>query len=271
MGYVRRSASLAVVTVLALAASGSAAPGPQPLRGIPLVGKTGLRLLVASNPPYVLDVDSGRVTPVRGVPRSRHAVLWVRPTGSDALVMLDRNQPGRKLPAQEVYVVRRGTTTAKLLGTGWGVAPSADGRAIWISAYVGPGRCRLREVSLGGRQRRAGRPFPCGWLDPGGSLGLILHRGTRDELVNPNSLRTVLHAPQILAVAGERVLAEDRAKRLTLIDMATGKRLRLSWPSSIGGAGKHRRAAPTTPRSTRAAGCSRSGSRIPPIRAAARR
>jgi hypothetical protein len=45
----------------------------------------------------------------------------------------------------------------------------------------------------------------------------------------------VLHAPQILAVAGERVLAEDRAKRLTLIDMATGKRLRLSWPSSIGG------------------------------------
>ena len=164
MAGVRTSAFLAVVTMLALAAGGSAASGPQPLRGVPLLAKTALRLLVASNPPYVLDVDSGRLTPVTGIPRSRHAVVWVRPAGSDALVVLDRNQPGRKLPAQEIYVVRRGTTTAKLLGTGWGVAPSADGRAVWISAYVSARRCKLREVSLGGRQRRAGRLFPCGWL-----------------------------------------------------------------------------------------------------------
>jgi hypothetical protein len=235
VGYVRRSAFLAVVTMLCAGASGSAAPGPQPLHGVPLLGETGLRLLVASNPPYVLDVDSGRVTPVRGVPRSRHAVLWVRPAGSDALVMLDRIQPDRKLPRQEIYLVRHGTTRAKLLGTGWGVAPSADRHAVWISSYASSGSCTLREVSLDGRQRRAARPFRCGLLDPAGSLGLILRRRSRDELVDPNSLRTVLHAPQILAVAGERVLTEDRAKCLTLIDMATGKRLRLSWPSSIGG------------------------------------
>jgi hypothetical protein len=232
---VRRLAFLAVVTALALAGFGSAAPGPRPLRGVPLHGATGLRLLVAANPPYVLDVDNGRKTPVTDLRPSPHAVLWVRPAGRDALVVLDRLQPGRKLPTQEIYVVRHGTTTAKLLGTGWGVAPSADGQAVWISAYVNARHCKLREVSLGGRHRRAGRPFPCGWLDEGGSLGLILHRRTRYELVDPSSLRTLLHAPKILAVAGRRVLTEDKAKGLRLIDMATGKRSRLSWPSSIGG------------------------------------
>jgi hypothetical protein len=61
MARVRRSAFLAVATALVLAAD-LAAASPQPLRGVRLQGKRGLRLLVASNPPYVLDVDSGRVT-----------------------------------------------------------------------------------------------------------------------------------------------------------------------------------------------------------------
>jgi hypothetical protein len=221
----------AVVAALVLAAGGSAAPGPQPLQGVPLLGATGLLLLVASNPPYLLDVDSGRLTTIGGLPRARPAVLWVRPAGGDALVVRER----QSLAAQEIYVVRDGTTTGKLLGDGTGVAPSVDGRAVWISADAGNGRCTLRSVSIGGRKRRAGRPFPCGLLDPGGSLGLIVHRRARDDLVDPESLRTLLHAPRILAVAGERVLTQDRAKGLTLIDTATGTRRRLEWPSSIGG------------------------------------
>lgn len=40
---------------------------PAPLRGAPLQGETGLRLVVADNPPFVLDVDTGRVTPVPAV------------------------------------------------------------------------------------------------------------------------------------------------------------------------------------------------------------
>jgi hypothetical protein len=228
---VRRSAFVGLVTALALAAGGSAAPGPQPLHGVPLLGATGLRLLVASSPPYVIDIDSGHRTTVADIPRSRPAVMWVRPAGSDALVVRER----RSLAAQEIYVVRDGSAAAKLLGTGGGVAPSADGRAVWISAGAGAGSCKLRAVNIGGRQHRAGRPFPCGSLDPGGSLGLIVHRRARDELVDPESLRTLLHAPRILAVAGGRVLTQDRAKGLTLIDTTTGTRMRLPWPSSIGG------------------------------------
>jgi hypothetical protein len=231
MARVRRSAFVALVTALVLAAGGSAATGPQPLHGVPLLDATGLRLLVASSPPYVLEVDNGRRTTVGGIPRGRPTVLWVRPAGSDALVVRER----RSLAAQEIYVVRDGTTTGTLLGRGGGVAPTADGRAVWISADAGAGRCRLRAVSIGGRQRRAGRPFRCGSLDPGGSLGLIVHGRARDELVDPESLRTLLHAPRILAVADGRILTQDRAKRLTLIDTTAGARTRLPWPSSIGG------------------------------------
>lgn len=73
---------LTALAVTALvAAVGSAAPGasrpPGPLSGVPLRGETGLRLLVADNPPFVLDVDSGSVTPLRGVPALTGGVLWV--------------------------------------------------------------------------------------------------------------------------------------------------------------------------------------------------
>jgi hypothetical protein len=228
---------LVIVAALTLAAGGSAATAPQPLRGVPLPGDTGLRLLVASNPPYVLDVDSGRRTRVAGIAKAREAVLWVRPAGTQALVVLDRNRPGRKAPSAEVFVLREGATAGKLLGRGWGVAPSSDGESVWISAQVRAGRCRLQEVRLDGTRRGPGRPFPCGLLDPGGSLGLIVHRTARDELVDPLTGRTVMHAPQILAVADARVITQDRAKRLTLIDTATGTRTRLPWPSAIGGEG----------------------------------
>src|SRR5688500_20407743 len=50
---------------LAFAAAGAAAPRePAPLRGDSL-GASGLRLLVAHDRPFVLDVDSGRITRLR--------------------------------------------------------------------------------------------------------------------------------------------------------------------------------------------------------------
>src|SRR6266851_7026155 len=50
----------------ALVAVGASEPGqPVPLAGLPLRGASYLHLLVADNPPFVLAVDTGRVTPVR--------------------------------------------------------------------------------------------------------------------------------------------------------------------------------------------------------------
>jgi len=50
---------------------------PAPLRGVPLRGETGLRLVVADIPPFVLDVGTGRATPVLGIPAVKRGVLWV--------------------------------------------------------------------------------------------------------------------------------------------------------------------------------------------------
>jgi hypothetical protein len=50
---------------------------PRPLHGVPLGQHTRLRLLVAADPPLLLDVDNGRVTPVRGVDVADTPVLSV--------------------------------------------------------------------------------------------------------------------------------------------------------------------------------------------------
>ncbi len=77
---------------------------PGPLRGAALPAHTGLRLLVASDPPFVLDVDSGRVMPVTGLPRRRRfRVVTVAPNRRGADIWLD---PGG------TYRLRRGTLHA---------------------------------------------------------------------------------------------------------------------------------------------------------------
>ncbi len=43
--------------------------GARPLRGVPLQGPTGLRLLISGEPvPIILDVDHGTVQPITGLP-----------------------------------------------------------------------------------------------------------------------------------------------------------------------------------------------------------
>src|SRR5947207_7827464 len=70
-------------------ASSVARPGQ--LHGVPLTGATGLVLLVSADPPYLLDVDTGRVTPVKGLSvHGRGPVLSVLAVGRDAVVWVDR-------------------------------------------------------------------------------------------------------------------------------------------------------------------------------------
>jgi hypothetical protein len=89
---------------------------PGPLRGAALLGHTGVRLLVASDPPFLLDVDSGHATPVSGLPPRRgFRVVTVAASGRDARLRLD---PGGS------YRLRHGTLRATR-GAG---PPAAAGR-----------------------------------------------------------------------------------------------------------------------------------------------
>src|SRR6266487_4509221 len=84
----------------ALVAAGASETGdPVPLAGLPLNRASHLHLLVASNPPFVLDVDTGRVTPIRAPAAMKRGVLSVTAVAGEAGVIV-AGYPG------QIYLVR---------------------------------------------------------------------------------------------------------------------------------------------------------------------
>lgn len=242
-----RLLALALVLALGTASQGrilassaaratAASAQPKPLGGVPLTGSTGLRLLIADNPPLLLDVDTGRTTRIRGLDVRGKPVLSVLAVGKDAIVWLDRVVPARRVPRAEIYVVRRGGTSATRLATAWEVAPAADGAAVWLKSYKDSRHCTLREVALDGRQRQSPRAVPCSMrlIDVGGGALLV-----RDgSVIEPKTGRTLLRSGRPWAMAGNFVLTVAGSNGpLTLTDLRTGERRRFRYPSQIGGQG----------------------------------
>ncbi len=171
---------------------------PRPLHGIPLAGRTGLRLLVAADPPFVLNVDSGRVTPVTGVNTRGEPVLTVQPVGRDAVVWAD-GRSGRKPPV--IYVVRHGSTRAIRIGTGSELAPADRGRGLWLIGARRAHRCPLTEISLRGQRLRRPRQVGCSSrLVAVGTGSAVLVTGRR--VIAPDTGRTLRTASWVWAIAG---------------------------------------------------------------------
>lgn len=210
---------------------------PVPLRGVPLRSETGLRLLVADRPPFVLDVDRESVTPLRGVPSTQRGTVWIVGVGGRAAVVVAAPERG----SAQLYAVRSSGAPIALLGTGVEVAPSVDGRSVWVKSIARRSHCTLRQAGLDGRLMRAPRGFPCVFtISPGGSVGLVV---SRTRVIDPRTGRTVFRTPssdfntplEIVAVAGKKFVLHDGPGRdLTLLDSATGTRQRLPWPSTPG-------------------------------------
>ncbi len=206
---------------------------PGPLHGVPLAGSTGLRLLVSADPPFVLDVDTGAVRPVTGLNVKGNPVLSVLAVGQDAVVWLDRRGPLRSVPRAEIYVVRRGTTRATQIATGWQVAPARGGRAIWLVSYKDAHQCVLSEIGLDGRTWQRARHIGCSTqlIDSGSGPALVDGR----RVVDPATGRTLLRARSLWAIAGGRALTSTGSgPPLALTDLRSGTRWRLPWPSRIG-------------------------------------
>ncbi len=204
---------------------------PAPLHGVPLRSETGLHLVFADIPPQVLDIDTGRVKPLLGVPAVHHGVLWIVGVGGTGAVVVAQTA----WPRAHIYGVRARGARVSSLGTGRNVWPANDGRTVWVQSVVGRSRCTLRRVGLGGRQLRAPRAFPCATIsDPaGGSLGLVVHR---TRVLDPLTRRTVLKARWgILAVAGQHVVLAGPGRQFTLLDAVTHAQQRLAWPSILSG------------------------------------
>ena len=116
-----------------------AAGVPRYLHGQPLTGQTGLRLLMASDPPRLVDVDRGTSLPVSGV--AGQAPFSVAELGAGAIILADR----------QVFGLGPGSARARPLGRGGTAVTSLDGRGVWLLEQGR--RCRLREVGLDGRAR----------------------------------------------------------------------------------------------------------------------
>jgi hypothetical protein len=221
----------------------AAADSPRPLHGVPLTGPTRLRLLLPSSPPTLLDVDGGTSQTVVGLPEPADRLFWVQPVGADAVIVATKVCDDC-VPASEVFVVRRGTTTATAVGEGWDVAPSRDGRGLWLLCYTDATSCTLREVGLDGRPRRPARRVSCG-IQPREEtpLGLLAWTSAPDRngpvtsaLLDPDDGRPLLRFPQIHAVVGELVLSSGAGDQgpFTITDRRTGTRQQVARPSGVG-------------------------------------
>lgn len=242
-----RSAAVAIVGVTMAAACGSsdevvAQQGlperhlvrtPAPISGVPLTTDSGLRLLVASPPPFVLDVDTETTTPLPGVSAHAREVVWtIGIGGTAAVVAVDAIADVEP----RLYGVRSRGLALSDLGTGNIVWPSNDGRAAWVQRRGAESGCTLHQAGLEGQVLRAPRAFPCARAyDPNaGVLGLVVN-GTR--IIDPETGREVLEVPRdVIAGTGKRLVLGRWGRReaqLSLLDVATGAQRPIRWPSML--------------------------------------
>jgi hypothetical protein len=221
-------ATIAVVAAVAVGGVGAASTRePQPVRGAPLGAGTGIRLIVAHEKPFVLDVDTGTATRLRGFPAIRRGLPYVVGVGGRGAVVIAPSTPESRL-----YGVTGGSAEVSALGPGKDVVPDGDGRSVWIKRFVDRSHCTLRQTSLDGRLLRAPIPFRCAsTIYPGGSLGLIV---SRTRVIEPRSGRTLLRTRWgVLAVAGRRFVLAGPDRRLAVLDATANVEHPLSWPSVI--------------------------------------
>jgi hypothetical protein len=212
----------------ALVAVGAARTGdPVRLSGTAFEGASHLHLLVANNPPFVLDVDARRVTPIRAPVVMKRGVLSVTAVAGEAGVIV------AGYPKAQIYVIRARRAPPIFLGGGRDAVPSGDGRSVWIKT-VTASACGLREVGLDGHQIGQAQSFACNeTIESGGLLGLI---SSRTRVIDPSTGQTLLTTPYgVLAVAGKSLVLAGPEKAFTLLDSATGTQRTLAWPSILSG------------------------------------
>lgn len=241
----------AAVSLLAMAGAWAASwrpgdagqGGARLLPGVPLEGPSGLRLLVADDPtPFVLDVDSGAVQPVTGLPRGEHRSTHVESVGGHAVVVSRRDCRGSGCDAgSTAYLVRHGGTVATPLGAAMDVEWSRDGRGVWLLRRRDATHCTFDHVGLDVQPRRPTRPLPCeAVLIEELPAGLLLYGPAAGGGGEPYSaLVTAGGAVRRLPVVadgavGDLVLSTvEVGREVALTDVRSGASQRLPWPSRL--------------------------------------
>jgi hypothetical protein len=221
-------------------------PGPPPepaaeLRGRDLVGRTGVRLLVEG---VWYDIDDGtrKTTPFTS---------WLQPVAGSTILVAEPGSSGKRSGPVRVRRIDAGIpVTLRVDGSGWNyrLAPSVDGRGLWISEYRSQTACTLREQDVDGRTRRPARPFRCGvepimetphglWVSRWVNVYTLNGRNVESTeptyaLLDPGTLREKASYEEAFVIGAHHVLTmDDQENGLVLRDLRTGTSVPLTKPA----------------------------------------
>ncbi|RJL32058.1 hypothetical protein D5H75_16650 [Bailinhaonella thermotolerans] len=214
---------------------GDTGPEPPPLGGDER--DLGLTLLLGSDPPRFVDVDTGRGRAVTGLPRGvRDWYVWR--AGDRFAVTRLTSETGPR-----TYLLDRRGRASRSPWRDFG-APSLDGRGVWQLERPGDGsqegvaragdRCVLREVDARGRDRRPPRPARCDLrVGPDTEAGLIT-TGPDEATLTDRSGRVLVRQPRIVAATRDHALTSDVAgdAPYVLWDLRTGARETVPRPAT---------------------------------------
>jgi hypothetical protein len=197
--------------------------------------QTRLKLLVAADPPFLLDVDTGKVTPLTGVDIADTPTLSVMEVGTKTVISVEHGTPP-KLPSSELYVVGRGGTRASRIATGSAItaAPAADGAAVWVKSYETSRQCSLREVALTGKQLRRATRIACSTnlVNAAGRSLLLGRLWFSDPATGTRWRRRQTEYPWIFT--GRYVLTADNDRlTLRLLDLTNHDQVSLRYPGPL--------------------------------------
>jgi hypothetical protein len=191
---------------------------------------THLRLILSSAPPSILDVDMRTLVRVPGVTHGPRPVLWVAgvPGGAVAIVIGSRSEQG--------FLIRPDSSTRRL-ATATSLLASWNSSAVWTLGHRRGGGCALRLVPGTRPAMRA----PCGRLDTDGGAGVVIGTARGEVLVDPQTghVRVQVRGDgsALVPLRGDLVFEETTTRlnqtKLALIDLRTGRRRPLRWPSQI--------------------------------------
>jgi hypothetical protein len=227
---------------------------PTWLSGSPLRGTTHLRLVASQNagPAYIVNVDSGSVhgLPQLHVPTGRYAVgsaltpLLLVPGGALAVVNHQPCYPYHCAMTQDDFLIKADGSVRQV---GARHFPALQGTtetdyvpgssAEWVLTWPRHGHCTLRLVP----STHAAVIVPCGDLGAALPNGVALWTDSdqRSVLVNPltGAVTGHLNAGYAYNLVGHGLAVEGTPygspTSLSLVNLATGNRLRLGWPSSL--------------------------------------
>jgi hypothetical protein len=224
-----------------------------PLSGPPLVGATHLTLAVSEDggSVFLVDVDrhSARLVPGLGVSRKQGPQVTLTAYESGVLaavthsscqmwVSCAKGQAAFPDSESEFLISRSGSVRPVVtfaLTRHQDTTQAFHSTSTWVSTWPHTGPCTLALVP----GSRPAIRIPCGALGPDTAHGLWIANGNVEMLVDPQTGRVLQRqrpAGVLIRLPGDFALesaAIPGATPLSLVNLATGARRSLGWPSSL--------------------------------------